>query len=67
MKLLEKSPIYFDPETYVPSMKLTIEVNVESLADAIAVLPEQELAQVVGLEFISIFKKARNEVRQNFT
>lgn len=56
MKLIEKK-IIADPDTFQPTMRVTIDISLEAYADGNFQMSEDEFALVVGKELVSLVTK----------
>lgn len=51
------SKVSMHPETFAPIVELVVQIPLEALVDGKALLGEDELASVIGTEFISAWKR----------
>lgn len=62
MKLLSKK-FTVSPETFIPSMVLEIECDLEALQDDASFYPKEQIIEIIGTRFLEILEEAKESAK----
>ncbi len=57
MRLIKKE-VKMDPDTFAPTMQVTVEFPLELMIDGIALMGAEEVKKVLGIELYDLLKPA---------